>query len=110
MMMLARALAPVLLMGSMTALPAADSNAKELVRYQLETWKAVHVDSADDVKKLVSTFKKLRCEVTTHSHGNHTDVRYRCPKWQELSTKDHETAHKWETWLKKYGFKTTHEH
>lgn len=82
---------------------------RELVQYQLDQWKTTHADGKH-ADQLVSTLKKLRCEVKVHSHGEHTDVNYRCEKWQTLSLKSHSEAHQWENWLKKYGFQTKHVH
>ena len=82
---------------------------KELVEYRLEKWKTTHAEG-DQGDKLVATLKKLRCEVKVASHGGHTDVNYRCAKWQQLALKSHEEAHQWEVWLKKYGFETNHAH
>ena len=86
--------------------PAATS---EVVEYRLATWKTTHAEGPQ-AQKLVGTLKKLRCEVKVGSHGGHTDVQYRCQKWQSLALKDHHTAHQWESWLKKYGFETKHTH
>jgi hypothetical protein len=88
------------------ATPAA---AAELVEYRLAAWKTTHA-SGEQADKLVSTLKKLRCEVKVGSHGGHTDVTYRCEKWQSLALKDHKTAHQWESWLNRYGFETKHTH
>lgn len=83
--------------------------ASEVVKYRLVTWKTTHAEGRQ-AEKLVGTLKKLRCEVKVGSHGGHTDVKYRCQKWQSLALKDHDTAHQWESWLNKYGFETKHTH
>lgn len=83
--------------------------ASEVVEYRLEKWRTTHSEG-DKAEKLVATLKKLRCEVKVGSHGSHTDVKYRCAKWQSLALKDHKSAHQWESWLKKYGFETKHKH
>ncbi|WP_235934702.1 hypothetical protein [Candidatus Laterigemmans baculatus] len=94
------------------ATPAVASPAasKEIVRYRLADWRAVHTSNEAQAKKLAATLSQLKCEVQQSSHGNHIDVRYRCKGWQELQLKDHASAHQWEQWLKKYGFETTHHH
>jgi hypothetical protein len=84
-------------------------SASEVVEYRLAKWRTTHSEGAK-AEKLVATLKKLRCEVKVGSHGGHTDVKYRCAKWQSLALKDHKTAHQWESWLKKYGFETKHKH
>lgn len=97
-------------MGSMLV-QATEPNtaAQEMVEYRLEKWKTTHAEN-NHVGKLVETLKTLRCEVKVGSHGGHTDVNYRCPKWQQLALKSHTEAHQWEGWLKKYGFETKHAH
>ncbi|MCS7466350.1 hypothetical protein NZK35_06630 [Stieleria sp. ICT_E10.1] len=97
-------------MGSMLV-QATEPNAaaQELVEYRLEKWKTTHAEG-DQSKKLAETLTKLRCEVKVDSHGGHTDVNYRCPKWQQLALKSHKEAHQWEGWLKKLGFETKHAH
>ena len=81
----------------------------EVVQYRLASWKTTHA-GGDQAEKLVKTLKTLRCEVKVGSHGGHTDVQYRCAKWQALALKSHDAAHQWESWLKKYGFETKHQH
>lgn len=96
---------------AVAASPTASTAAtRELVRYRLTDWRAVHTSNEGQAKKLAATLTKLRCQVEQSSHGNHIDVRYRCKDWQELELKDHATAHQWEAWLKKYGFQTVHQH
>ena len=97
-------------MGSMLVHATEPSTAaQELVSYRLEKWKTTHAEG-DQSDKLVKTLKTLRCEVKVGSHGGHTDVNYRCQKWQQLALKSHEEAHQWEGWLKKHGFETKHAH
>lgn len=94
-----------------TTVSAADPSeaTSEVVKYRLAAWKTTHAAGAQ-ADKLVKTLKTLRCEVKVGSHGGHTDVKYRCAKWHSLALKDHKTAHQWQSWLKKYGFETKHEH
>lgn len=84
--------------------------AEETVRYQLTDWKAKHIHDAKKADTIVTTLKKLGCEVKKHSHAGHIDVTYRCPKWRQLSLDSHADAHKWENWLKEFNFKTEHKH
>lgn len=90
-----------------TQLPAAT---KEVVRYRLVDWRVVHTGKVEEAKKLAAMLIKLKCEVKQADHGNHVDIRYRCKDWKELQLPTHTAAHQWETWLKKYGFETVHEH
>ena len=84
--------------------------AAEIVEYRLEKWKTAHAEGDVKVEELVGTLKKLRCEVKVGDHGGHSDVNYRCPKWQQLELTSHDDAHKWQSWLKKHGFETKHAH
>ncbi|QDS91105.1 hypothetical protein EC9_53250 [Rosistilla ulvae] len=97
------------LMATVGAEPVA-AETKEVVKYQLLEWKNKHTKNNEDAEKLIKTFKMLKVETEVSDHGNHKDVKYRCPKWKQLTVKDHDTAHQWEAWLKKLGFKTIHEH
>lgn len=90
--------------------PAPISETREIVKYHLQDWKKVHTGNHDEAEKLLKTFKTLKVETQVADHGNHKDVKYRCTAWKQLSVKDHTTAHQWETWLKKLGFDTIHEH
>jgi hypothetical protein len=99
-----------LLLGlSLTLIPAIGM-ADETVRYQLASWKAKHIHDDTKADKIVVTLKKLGCEVKKHQHNGHVDVSYRCPKWRQLDLKSHDDAHKWESWLKEFEFKTEHKH
>lgn len=84
--------------------------ASEVVTYRLTKWKTAHAGTGTQTEKLVKTLKKLRCEVKVGSHGGHSDVNYRCPKWQKIALGSHAVAHQWEAWLKKRGFETKHTH
>lgn len=84
--------------------------ADEIVRYQLKDWKAKHIHDQEAAEKIAKTLKKLGCELKTHAHNGHIDVRYRCPKWKQLKLETHEHAHKWEEWLKEFHFETVHKH
>jgi hypothetical protein len=92
------------------SLGVANAANKELVEYRLTKWKNAHFDEVEQANTFVSTLKKLECESEMHDHNGHTDVRYRCPKWKQISLKTHDEAHKWEHWLKARGFETKHVH
>ena len=79
---------------------------KEVVKYHLADWKNIHTKNNQEADKLVKTFKILKVETKVSDHGNHKDVKYRCPKWKQLTVKDKATASQWQAWLKKRGFKT----
>ena len=105
------ALVASMAIGGLTATADGPQTAsRELVQYRLEKWKTTHAEPGEKGEQMIATLKKLRCEVKVSSHGGHSDVSYRCPKWQELSLKSHKEAHGWESWLKKLGFQTKHAH
>ena len=85
-------------------------SAAEIVRYRCPDWKARHIHDSKKADTIVDTLTKLKCEVKREAHNGHEDVKYRCPKWKAMSLKSHDEAHKWEKWLKAYGFETEHKH
>lgn len=89
---------------------AQTATASEVVSYRCAEWKTRHEHDPKQVKQIVETLKKLKCEVESHEHDGHADIKYRCPKWLEHTTKTHDNAHKLEAWLKALGFETKHEH
>ena len=103
----------VLLAAAMTfavassAPPAAGS---EIVSYRCKEWKTRHEHDPKQVKQIVETLKKLKCEVKKNDHNGHADIKYRCPEWLKHEAKTHENAHKLEAWLKALKFETKHEH
>ncbi len=84
--------------------------ADEMVRYQLKDWKAKHIHDDKKAETIAETLGKLGCEIKKDAHNGHIDVKYRCPEWRELKLDTHDEAHKWEKWLKEYGFTTEHKH
>jgi hypothetical protein len=89
---------------------ANDAGAAEIVKYRAEKWQAKHIHDDKKAKTISATLTDLGCEVKQNAHNGHIDVKYRCPKWKQMELKTHEEAHKWEKWLKEYGFETKHEH
>ena len=89
---------------------AAEAARQEIVRFRLPKWKSSHFKKAKDAESHYSIMKSIGCDVKKHAHGDHIDVSYRCPKWRQLNLKSHSEAHKWEKWLKYYGFETQHKH
>jgi len=85
-------------------------SAAEIVRYRCVDWKAKHIHEKKKADTIAETLKKLKCEVKRAAHNGHEDIKYRCPKWHSLDLKTHDEAHKWEKWLKEYGFQTEHKH
>ena len=97
------------LLVALTVVPTLASGA-EIVRYQCKDWKAKHIHDTKKSETIAKTLKQLKCEVKKEQHNGHIDLKYRCPKWMELKLKTHEEAHKWEKWLKEFGFTTEHKH
>ncbi|QDT03118.1 hypothetical protein K227x_14990 [Rubripirellula lacrimiformis] len=97
------------LMAALMAVPTF-ALAGEMVRYQCKEWKAKHIHDAKKADTISATLKKLGCELKQDQHNGHIDVKYRCPDWRELKLDSHDEAHKWEKWLKEYGFTTEHKH
>ena len=103
------ALTVVALLSPLPATGAMEED-NEVVSFRLTDWKAVHLHDAKAAGTLVVTLEKIGCEVQKHSHGDHIDVKYRCPEWKSIRLKSHDDAHQWEKWFKGKGFETHHEH
>lgn len=89
---------------------SAEAATKEVVSFRLTEWKSVHMDDQKKAEGIIKTLKKIGCDATGHSHGDHFDIRYRCVNWRSISLESHAKAHEWETWLKKLKFETKHQH
>lgn len=93
-----------------TASAASFGDDNEVVSFRLTQWKTVHMHEAGAAEKLITTLKKIGCEVKQNSHGDHIDVQYRCAEWKSIRLKSHDDAHQWEEWFKGKGFETHHKH
>lgn len=84
----------------------------ELVELRLTEWRTFHGDASRTaaIEQVAETLENIGCEVVRDNHGNHVDVRYRCPMWTEISFANHRTAEQWIAWLAANGFETQHEH
>ena len=86
-----------------------DSGAKhEVVLYRLNNWRFFHIHDKKKETDLVCRLRGLGCEVQTVSHGNHNDVKARCPEWMEIEFGSHQVAHSWQEVLGELGFETKH--
>lgn len=101
---------PLLLAIAITSIANSFVSAAELVDYRCPQWKAKHVHDAGKAKTITETLDGLGCETKQNQHNGHIDVKYRCEKWMQLSLDSHAEAHKWEKWLKEFGFETKHTH
>ncbi len=99
------------LVAGLTFRAAPSAGADEfVVKFRLTKWKSAHFHDAKAAKTFNETMTKLGCEAKQHAHGDHIDVTFRCAQWRALSATSDEHAHQWESWLKKYGFETSHQH
>lgn len=88
----------------------ADGTHKEVVKYRLADWRSQHIHQEAEVGQLTTLYRSLACEVEHLDHDGHTDLKYRCPQWMEIDLPSHQAAHKWQDFLNKAGFETSHEH
>ena len=100
----------LLLFAFVVALGITGVSAEEIVRYRSPEWKRKHLNEKAKATKIADTLTKLGCEVQKADHNGHIDVKYRCPEWKQLDLDSHDEAHKWEAWLKEFGFQTEHKH
>ena len=82
----------------------------EIVKYRSPDWNAQHADESREKGQFLTLFRALGCETETVEHGDHSDVRYRCPDWRQIELGSHETAHAWQKFLDDAGFETAHQH
>jgi biotin operon repressor len=76
------------------------------VGFRLLEWKTIHAESEAAAKENVSSLKKIGCEVQMSNHGNHIDVRYRCPQWKAMELPTDQLAAQWTEWLKGKSLET----
>jgi len=108
--MLRIALLIVALFSFSTLAASNEAAAEEIVHYQLKEWKAKHIHDNKKATSIAGTLKKIGCEVESHQHNGHMDVKYRCLKKHEMKLKNHKEALQWEKWLKEFGFEASHTH
>ena len=80
----------------------------EVVEFRLADWKTIHGDAG--AERLVSALRNVGADVRVDNHGNHADIKYRCPVWTDIHVADHGNAEKWMQWLKGNGFEVRHSH
>ena len=83
---------------------------KEVVAYRLVQAKTMHLDDEASAQQYRQTLLNLGCEARLSGHAGHFDLVYRCPKWESAQFASHQSAHKWERWLKSLGFEVVHRH
>lgn len=89
--------------------PAADVKLPT-VRVRMVAWKTIHARSAQQAQSLKETYELIGCEARIENHGNHIDLKFRCPTWNTIALPNSKAAHAWQDWLNKSGFETEHDH
>lgn len=82
------------------------SNTMKKIGFRLIEWKAIHSHSEQESKETVAALQKVGCEVLTEQHGDHIDVKYRCPEWKALSLANNQLVNQWSTWFQAKGIET----
>lgn len=80
------------------------------VKVRMPEWKTIHARDSNQAQSLKNTYEMIGCEVKIDNHGNHIDLKFRCPNWNTIGLPNSQAAHVWEDWLKKTGFETQHSH
>jgi len=78
----------------------------KLVGYRAPDWQTLHTASADEAQQTVATLKRIGCEVESNNHGDHVDVKFRCPEWRSMKVKTHALQSQWSNWCEKQGLET----
>ncbi len=81
-----------------------------IVKVRMANWKAVHAQSAQQAQALKETYELIGCEAVVENHGDHIDLKFRCPNWSTVALANSQAAHVWQDWLNKSGFETQHDH
>lgn len=88
-----------------TPVVKANSTPKKL-GFRLKDWKTFHASSIEDAQTTIATLKKIGCEVESDSHGDHIDVKYRCPDWRSMKLTTDQLINQWTTWCAGKGMET----
>ena len=79
------------------------SSAAKIVGYRTTDWQTVHTASSDEADQTVATLKRIGCEVDTNNHGDHIDIKFRCPEWRSMKVKTHTLQAQWSSWCESQG-------
>ena len=82
------------------------ATAPKKMGFRLTEWKTIHSHSAQEAEETISALKKIGCEVTSDNHGNHIDVKYRCPEWKSMKLATDQLVNQWATWCGAKGMET----
>ena len=77
-----------------------------IVGYRAPDWKTLHTSSTEGAEQTVGTLKKIGCEVETNNHGDHIDIKFRCPEWRSMKVKTHALQAQWSNWCETQGLET----
>ncbi len=80
------------------------------VSIRMADWKTIHAQSAEQAQALKETYEVIGCEAVVDNHGDHIDLKFRCPDWTTVALVNSQSAHVWQDWLNKSGFETHHDH
>ena len=76
------------------------------VGFRMANWRNIHGDGTKATTDLISTLKKIGCEVKQNKHGGHVDIAFRCPSWKTVSVQNDAQSSQWHQWLVKNKFET----
>jgi len=103
--------AAVAILASVSSLPSPVQAAEnEVVEYRLTQQRTMHLDDEKISRQYHTTLQQLKCESNLDIHDGHIDLTYRCRQWRRVEFDSHAAAHKWEQWLKAFGFEVSHSH
>ena len=79
------------------------SSSAKIVGYRATEWKTVPTASSEEATETAATLKRIGCEVDTSEHGDHIDIKFRCPEWHSMKVKTHTLQSQWSTWCETQG-------
>ena len=89
------------------AVPAVMAKAPaKKVGFRLTEWKTIHSHSEEEAQEILATMTKIGCEVASDNHGNHIDIKYRCPEWKSMKLTTDQLVNQWSTWCQSKGMET----
>ncbi len=75
------------------------------VGFRMSDWKTIH-GTTPESQEMITTLDRLGCEVNRQRHGDHEDVRFRCPAWRSIPVDSTQLADSWQEWLATNNFET----
>lgn len=79
---------------------------QKIVGFRAPKWKTIHSSSEAEAQSTVATLKKIGCEVETANHGNHIDIKFRCPEWRSMILDTSTLVNQWSLWCETQGMET----